>query len=443
MVRNLVVVVGATGQQGGSVVKALLRDNHYNIRGVTSNVNAEASSALKAQGVQMVEADLDNADSVLRAFKGAYAIFGVTDFAEQARQHGVAGAQEAELRQATNIANAAAATPSLQHYIWSTIPSAQAISNGTISVPHFESKASVDEYILRRLEPLAQKTTFLWVGYYPSNIMALAMAPTFHATSGKYVWLSPVAGDTVVSSIGSQKDNVGLFVRAILRQPLLTLPSKYVMAAVEQLSLGEIIKLYGELTGRDTRLVCVGPTAFHELFPMWDAVRDMLLFWQAHGARSFAKHRVVPLTSVELSIDKAELVTSRESLKMLLQKDPDFWSSVGTSFSNTDMTLATAVDLTLARKQCNELEIATLSMLPRSSPVYKSQNPLVSSSNADRVRQSTSGRRVCIASRPLKLQVPSPPRLLATVVLAATFARYPYPYTSIRPAPDKLDFCFS
>jgi len=340
MDRKLVVVVGATGQQGGSVVKASLHDNHYSIRGVTRNVTSETSRALTAQGVQMVEADLDNADSVLRAFKvrsslltalpilttcsqGAYAIFGVTDVAEQARQHAISGAQEAELRQATNIANAAAATPSLQHYIWSTIPSAQAISNGTISVPHFESKANADEYILRHLEPLAQKSTFLWVGYYPSNIMAPAMAPTFHATSGKYVWLSPVAGTTVVSSIGSQKDNVGLFVRAILRQPLLTLPSKYVMAAVEQLSLGEIIELYGELTGRDTRFVCVGPTAFHELFPMWDAIRDMLLFWQAHGDGSFAKHGVVPLTSTELSIDKAELVTTRESLKTLLQKDPE------------------------------------------------------------------------------------------------------------------------
>ncbi|KAK0362587.1 hypothetical protein LTR91_001923 [Friedmanniomyces endolithicus] len=323
MDRKLVVVVGATGQQGGSVVKASLHDNHYSIRGVTRNVTSETSRALTAQGVQMVEADLDNADSVLRAFKGAYAIFGVTDVAEQARQHAISGAQEAELRQATNIANAAAATPSLQHYIWSTIPSAQAISNGTISVPHFESKANADEYILRHLEPLAQKSTFLWVGYYPSNIMAPAMAPTFHATSGKYVWLSPVAGTTVVSSIGSQKDNVGLFVCAILRQPLLTLPSKYVMAAVEQLSLGEIIELYGELTGRDTRFVCVGPTAFHELFPMWDAIRDMLLFWQAHGDGSFAKHGVVPLTSTELSIDKAELVTTRESLKTLLQKDPE------------------------------------------------------------------------------------------------------------------------
>ncbi|KAK1079392.1 hypothetical protein LTR33_006424 [Friedmanniomyces endolithicus] len=323
MDRKLVVVVGATGQQGGSVVKASLHDNHYSIRGVTRNVTSETSRALTAQGVQMVEADLDNADSVLRAFKGAYAIFGVTDVAEQARQHAISGAQEAELRQATNIANAAAATPSLQHYIWSTIPSAQAISNGTISVPHFESKANADEYILRHLEPLAQKSTFLWVGYYPSNIMAPAMAPTFHATSGKYVWLSPVAGTTVVSSIGSQKDNVGLFVCAILRQPLLTLPSKYVMPAVEQLSLGEIIELYGELTGRDTRFVCVGPTAFHELFPMWDAIRDMLLFWQAHGDGSFAKHGVVPLTSTELSIDKAELVTTRESLKTLLQKDPE------------------------------------------------------------------------------------------------------------------------
>lgn len=78
----LLVVIGATGMQGGSVVSQFLSLSPptYRLRGLTRNPSSEASKALAAKGVEMVAANLDDVSSLNRAFEGATAIFSVTDF---------------------------------------------------------------------------------------------------------------------------------------------------------------------------------------------------------------------------------------------------------------------------------------------------------------------------------------------------------------------------
>ena len=68
------------------------------------------------------------------------------------------------------IATAASKTASLKHYVWSSLPGGEKTSGGKFSVPHCDSKATIDEYIFDKLPELAKKTTFLWVGYYASNL---------------------------------------------------------------------------------------------------------------------------------------------------------------------------------------------------------------------------------------------------------------------------------
>lgn len=77
---ELVVVLGATGTQGGSVIKALLKHPQYRIRGVTRNVNKTESKKLQQDGVEMVSADMNDESSLIKAFHGASVIFAVTDF---------------------------------------------------------------------------------------------------------------------------------------------------------------------------------------------------------------------------------------------------------------------------------------------------------------------------------------------------------------------------
>lgn len=83
---------------------------------------------------------------------------------------------EIEARQGINLAKAASQTSSLKHFVWSTIPDNVKISGGKHSIPHFEGKLKVDEFIKQDKE-LLSKTTFLWVGYYGTNILMPMMVP--------------------------------------------------------------------------------------------------------------------------------------------------------------------------------------------------------------------------------------------------------------------------
>ncbi len=69
MTRKLVVCIGATGNQGGSVIRTLAHLTEYRLRGVTTNVSSEKSKKLEATGVEMVAADLDDFQSLVKAFE--------------------------------------------------------------------------------------------------------------------------------------------------------------------------------------------------------------------------------------------------------------------------------------------------------------------------------------------------------------------------------------
>lgn len=89
---------------------------------------------------------------------------------------------EIESTQGINCAKAAAKTHTLEHYIWSSLPDNQKITGGKCSVPHFESKVKVDNYI-KTVPALLSKTTFMFVTYYASNIHMPMFLPTFFVST--------------------------------------------------------------------------------------------------------------------------------------------------------------------------------------------------------------------------------------------------------------------
>ena len=112
----------------------------------------------------------------LTGFQGASAIFGVTNFWEPLfTGKSQAESGRIEFEQGVNIARAAAKTSTLEHYIWSTMPNAKKLTNGKFPTPHFDFKAEVDQSIKEELPELAKKTTYLLVGFYPSNLAFLPM----------------------------------------------------------------------------------------------------------------------------------------------------------------------------------------------------------------------------------------------------------------------------
>jgi uncharacterized protein YbjT (DUF2867 family) len=105
---KLLVIIGATGKQGGSVIKSILSDpsasKQFKLRGVTRDASKPASKTLVDQGVEMVSADLDDKASLVKAFEGAFGVFAVTDFWASMDK-------ATEVKQGKNLADAAKASP--------------------------------------------------------------------------------------------------------------------------------------------------------------------------------------------------------------------------------------------------------------------------------------------------------------------------------------------
>ncbi|KAH7025042.1 uncharacterized protein B0I36DRAFT_353211 [Microdochium trichocladiopsis] len=278
---KILTVVGATGIQGSSVVAALLNNPTYTIRGVTRNTDSDKARALAAQGVQVVQANLDDLESLKRAFDGSHAIFAVTNFFEPlALTSDIATAMRTETQQGRNLADAAAATAGLEHYIWSSLPNSSENTKGQADVCYFASKNAVDEHIRTDLPELWAKTTLVWFGWYAGNMGYPLFTPhplaNFDPSSRDVVHLINVPGGTLIPMLGSTAINPGLFVRAILEQPAVTLPGKAVAGIVEYLSVEELVASYertrAEAAGKSpgkTHVIEVSDDKYAEMWPVW------------------------------------------------------------------------------------------------------------------------------------------------------------------------------
>lgn len=116
---KLLIVIGVTGNQGGSVARRFFQDPAFKVRGLTRNPVSPAALELSKLGVEIVQADLDDVASLTAAFKDANLIFSVTNYWEpffrpearaEAEKRGISCrryAYDVELRQGKNIVDAA------------------------------------------------------------------------------------------------------------------------------------------------------------------------------------------------------------------------------------------------------------------------------------------------------------------------------------------------
>src|SRR5476649_494919 len=130
--QKLIAVVGATGHQGGAVVRALRASGQFKVRALTRNPAQHQQLA-----DEVVRADLDRPETLKAAFAGAHGVFLVTNFQES-------GTDE---RQQALAAVRAAKEAGVQHFIWSTLPNVETISHGKLDVPHFTGKAKVERIV--------------------------------------------------------------------------------------------------------------------------------------------------------------------------------------------------------------------------------------------------------------------------------------------------------
>src|SRR6476660_3716633 len=150
--KKLIAVIGATGQQGGGVLRALQASGQFKVRALTRNPDEHRELA-----EEVVAADLGKPETLKAAFEGAHGVFLVTNFQE-------AGTDE--LKQAT-AAISAAKDAGVKHLIWSTLPDVEAISGGKFNVPHFTGKAKIDRVVR---EAGFANYTFVIAPFYYQNL---------------------------------------------------------------------------------------------------------------------------------------------------------------------------------------------------------------------------------------------------------------------------------
>ncbi|OAP55331.1 hypothetical protein AYL99_10304 [Fonsecaea erecta] len=203
--KKLLVVFGATGKQGGSVIKSVLGDPKtaaiFSIRAITRDPSKPAAQKLTKMGCECVSADLDDKDSVIHALQGAYAVYAVTNFWEKK-------SAAAEIQQGKNIADAAKQC-GVQHLIWSSLMNVTELSGGKLSkVAHFDSKAAVEAYIRQ----LGVPATFFMPGFYMSNIPGQSLN---NMQGGTWNFALPIPVDAPMPLFDADADT-GKFVKAIL-----------------------------------------------------------------------------------------------------------------------------------------------------------------------------------------------------------------------------------
>ena len=152
--KKLIAVVGATGQQGGAVVRALQASGQFKVRALTRNPAKHPNL-----GDEVVLADLNRPETLKAAFAGAHGVFLVTNVREP-------GTDE---RKQALAAVRAAKDAGVRHFIWSTLPNVESITQGKFDVPHFTGKANIDRVVK---EAGFAHYTFVIAPFFYQNLLA-------------------------------------------------------------------------------------------------------------------------------------------------------------------------------------------------------------------------------------------------------------------------------
>ncbi|MDF1504236.1 NmrA/HSCARG family protein [Roseisolibacter sp. H3M3-2] len=278
--KRIVAIVGATGAQGGGLARAILADpaSEFEVRALTRAPDADRGRALAERGATVVAADLDDAASLTRAFAGADAVFGVTNFWEHM-------SPERERRQAHAIAEAAKAA-GVRHVIWSTLDDTRArvpledpripTLMGEFKVPHFDAKGESD----RRFVELGVPTTFLNTTFYWDNLIHFGMGPR-RAEDGGLDLVLPM-GDKRLAGIAA--DDIGRVAYGILRAGDAYV-GKTVSVAGDFVTGAEMAEKLGVALGERVRYVDVPIEVYRTFgFPGAEDIANMFWYYQTFEA---------------------------------------------------------------------------------------------------------------------------------------------------------------
>jgi uncharacterized protein YbjT (DUF2867 family) len=272
--KKIIAVVGATGAQGGGLVRAIMKDKggEFTARALTRDVNSGKAKALAALGAEVVAADIDDVESLKKAFAGAYGAYCVTFFWAHF-------SPEKEIAEARRLAEAAKQA-GVQHVIWSTLEDTRnwvPLSDGRMptlmgnyKVPHFDSKGEANQAFTE----LGVPTTFLLTSFYWDNMISVGMAPK-KGPDGKLAITLPMGGKKLP---GIAAEDIGKCAYGIFKKGR-GLVGKTVGIAGQHLTGAQMAAALGKALGQDVHYNAVEPAVYRGFgFPGAEDLGNMFQF---------------------------------------------------------------------------------------------------------------------------------------------------------------------
>jgi uncharacterized protein YbjT (DUF2867 family) len=272
--KKVIAVLGATGAQGGGLVRAILSDPNggFRARAVTRDVNGTKAKDLARLGAEVVAADIDNPESLKRAFEGAYGAYCVTFFWAHF-------SPEKEMAEAKAMAEAAKLS-NLRHVIWSTLEDTRKwvplndnrmpTLQGKYKVPHFDAKGESNHFFTDAGVP----TTFLLTSFYWDNFIYFGMGPK-KGPDGKLAITLPM-GDKKLPGIAAE--DIGKCAYGIFKKGS-EFVGKTPAISGENLTGAQMAAIFTEVLRKEVRYNSVPPEVYRGFgFPGADDLGNMFQF---------------------------------------------------------------------------------------------------------------------------------------------------------------------
>ncbi len=245
--KQVIAVVGATGAQGGGLVRAITADKsgRYVARAITRDKNSDKAKALAALGAEVVVADVDDEASLRRAFEGCYGAFCVTFFWAHF-------SADKEIAEAGAMARAAK-DAGVKHVIWSTLEDTRRFVplsdnrmptlHGKYKVPHYDGKGEANQLFVDAGVP----TTMLNTSFYWENMIYFGVGPK-KGPDGVLTLTLPM-GDKKLPGVASE--DIGKCAFGVFKRPELI--GKSVWIAGDHVTGADMAKELGTALGKEIR----------------------------------------------------------------------------------------------------------------------------------------------------------------------------------------------
>ena len=272
--KKILVVAGATGAQGGGLVRAALADpsGGFAVRALTRKPDGEKARALAALGAEVVAADVGNPADLKRALAGAHGLFALTNYWEHF-------SVDTELAQAKAMAQAAREA-GLRHVVWSTLEDTRLrvplsdprmpTLQGKYKVPHFDGKGEANRFFVESGVP----TTLFHTSFYWDNLIHFGMGPR-QGPDGRLAFVLPMGAHKLP---GIAAADIGACAYGVFKGGD-TWAGKTIGVAGEHLSGAEMAAALAKALGREIVHVDLPYDAYRKLdFPGADDLGNMFQY---------------------------------------------------------------------------------------------------------------------------------------------------------------------